>query len=148
MEVVPYTLAENAGLNPIQIVTELRNRHAAGEKYAGINVRKGSITNMLEENIVQPLLVTSSALTLACECVRMILKVRPLWLCRLVQPHMYRSVKIAIIDASAERRFLHARRSTTSYRASEAVCPAKCQCCVARPALVVVAIRPSSTVWS
>ena len=79
MEVVPYTLAENAGLNPIQIVTELRNRHAAGEKYAGINVRKGSITNMLEENIVQPLLVTSSALTLACECVRMILKVRPSW---------------------------------------------------------------------
>ncbi len=79
MEVVPYTLAENAGLNPIQIVTELRNRHAAGEKYAGINVRKGSITNMLEENIVQPLLVTSSALTLACECVRMILKVRPAW---------------------------------------------------------------------
>ena len=76
MEVVPYTLAENAGLNPIQIVTELRNRHAAGEKYAGINVRKGAITNMLEENIVQPLLVTSSALTLACECVRMILKVR------------------------------------------------------------------------
>ena len=75
MEVVPYTLAENAGLNPIQIVTELRNRHAAGEKYAGINVRKGAITNMLEENIVQPLLVTSSALTLACECVRMILKV-------------------------------------------------------------------------
>ena len=75
MEVVPYTLAENAGLNPIQIVTELRNRHAAGEKYAGINVRKGTITDMLEENVVQPLLVTSSALTLACECVRMILKV-------------------------------------------------------------------------
>ena len=75
MEVVPYTLAENAGLNPIQIVTELRNKHAAGEKYAGINVRKNSISDMLVENVVQPLLVTSSALTLACECVRMILKV-------------------------------------------------------------------------
>lgn len=80
MEVVPYTLAENAGLNPIQIVTELRNKHAAGEKYAGINVRKNSISDMLVENVVQPLLVTTSALTLACECVRMILKVR----CRLV----------------------------------------------------------------
>ena len=76
MEIIPYTLAENAGLNPVQIVTELRNKHAAGEKYAGINVRKGSITNMLDESVVQPLLVTTSALTLACECVRMILKVR------------------------------------------------------------------------
>jgi hypothetical protein len=41
-EVIPYTLAENAGLNPIAIVTELRNRHAKGEKSAGINVRKVS----------------------------------------------------------------------------------------------------------
>ncbi len=77
MEVVPYTLAENAGLNPIQIVTELRNKHAAGEKYAGINVRKNSVSDMRAENVVQPLLVTTSALTLACECVRMILKVSP-----------------------------------------------------------------------
>ena len=40
LEVIPYTLAENAGLNPISTVTELRNRHAQGEKAAGINVRK------------------------------------------------------------------------------------------------------------
>lgn len=40
LEVVPSTLAENAGLNPISTVTELRNRHAQGEKTAGINVRK------------------------------------------------------------------------------------------------------------
>ena len=40
LEVIPTTLAENAGLNPIAIVTELRNRHALGEKNAGINVRK------------------------------------------------------------------------------------------------------------
>ena len=40
MEVIPYTLAENAGLNPIAVVTDLRNRHALGEKNAGINVRK------------------------------------------------------------------------------------------------------------
>jgi T-complex protein 1 subunit delta len=42
LEVVPYTLAENAGLHPIAIVTELRNKHAQGEKNAGINVRKVS----------------------------------------------------------------------------------------------------------
>lgn len=75
LEVIPYTLAENAGLNPIDMVTELRNRHAQGDTAAGINVRKGQITNMLEENVVQPLLVTTSAVNLACECVRMILKV-------------------------------------------------------------------------
>ncbi len=75
LEVIPYTLAENAGLNPIEMVTELRNKHARGETSAGINVRKGQVTNMMEENVVQPLLVTTSAITLACECVRMILKV-------------------------------------------------------------------------
>ncbi|KAL0928601.1 hypothetical protein M5K25_000504 [Dendrobium thyrsiflorum] len=75
LEVIPYTLAENAGLNPISIVTELRNRHAEGETNAGINVRKGQITNILEENVVQPLLVSTSAVTLAIECVRMILKI-------------------------------------------------------------------------
>ncbi|KAK1301530.1 hypothetical protein QJS10_CPB12g00295 [Acorus calamus] len=75
LEVVPYTLAENAGLNPISIVTELRNRHAQGEVDTGINVRKGQITNILEENVVQPLLVSTSAVTLAAECVRMILKI-------------------------------------------------------------------------
>jgi hypothetical protein len=43
LEVVPYTLAENAGLNPIQIVTELRNLHADGAgAYYGINVKKVS----------------------------------------------------------------------------------------------------------
>ena len=44
LEVVPYTLAENAGLPPIEIVTQLRNQHAQGSRYAGINVRRGAVT--------------------------------------------------------------------------------------------------------
>lgn len=40
LDVIPSTLAENAGLNPIATVTELRNKHAAGEATTGINVRK------------------------------------------------------------------------------------------------------------
>ena len=40
LEIIPFTLAENAGLNPIATVTELRNRHSQGEKTSGINVRK------------------------------------------------------------------------------------------------------------
>lgn len=75
LEVIPSTLAENAGLNPIATVTELRNRHAQGDITAGINVRKGAITNILEENVVQPLLVSTSAITLASETVRSILKI-------------------------------------------------------------------------
>merc|ERR1719483_1757051 len=75
MEVIPYTLAENAGINPIKIVTELRRQHAAGNKFAGINVKKGRITDIWQENVIQPLLVSTSALTLATECVRMLLKI-------------------------------------------------------------------------
>jgi T-complex protein 1 subunit delta len=40
LEIIPYTLAENAGLNPINIVTELRNKHLNGESSVGINVKK------------------------------------------------------------------------------------------------------------
>lgn len=62
-------------MNPINVVTELRNKHASSEKYAGISVRKGAIINMQEEHVLQPALVTQSALTLATEVVRMILKI-------------------------------------------------------------------------
>ena len=75
LEIIPTTLAENAGLNPITIVTELRNRHAQGDKTAGINVRKGAITNILEENVLQPLLVSTSALELATETVSLLLRI-------------------------------------------------------------------------
>ncbi|KAJ3565009.1 hypothetical protein NP233_g7917 [Leucocoprinus birnbaumii] len=75
LEVIPTTLAENAGLNPIAIVTELRNRHALGERNAGINVRKGLISNILEEDVVQPLLVSTSAVELATETVCLLLKI-------------------------------------------------------------------------
>ena len=75
LEIIPTTLAENAGLNPISIVTELRNRHAQGEIMAGINVRKGQITNILEENVVQPLLVSTSAVELATETVSLLLRI-------------------------------------------------------------------------
>ncbi len=75
MEIVPYTLAENAGLHPIGIVTELRAQHAKGNKSMGINVRKGSISDMYELKVIQPLLVNTSEISLAAECVRMILKI-------------------------------------------------------------------------
>jgi len=82
LEVIPYTLAENAGLKPVEIVTELRNKHRKGDKYAGINVKKGIISNMFDEKVIQPSLVTISALKLATEVVRMILKIDDIVICR------------------------------------------------------------------
>jgi len=76
LEIIPYTLAENAGLNPIQIVTELKNRHLNGQHNAGISIRKQTISDdIFAENVMQPALVTQSAFGLATECVRMILKI-------------------------------------------------------------------------
>jgi T-complex protein 1 subunit delta len=48
LEIIPFTLAENAGLNPINIVTELRNKHNNGESSAGINVKKVNNINSRE----------------------------------------------------------------------------------------------------
>ena len=59
----------------IQVVTKLRNRHSQGESAACINVHQGRITNIMEENVIVPLLVHTSAITLATECVRLILKI-------------------------------------------------------------------------
>ncbi len=47
LEVVPYTLAQNAGLNALLTVTELRNRHANGDRCAGINVRRVRLCSAL-----------------------------------------------------------------------------------------------------
>ena len=75
LEIIPYTLAENAGISPIRMVTELRARHEAGDKYSGINVKNGTISNMFDLKVVQPLLVNTSEIGLSCECVGMILKI-------------------------------------------------------------------------
>jgi T-complex protein 1 subunit delta len=76
LEVIPSTLAENAGLHPISIVTKLRSVHnSPSGKNMGINVKRGDVSDMVAESVLQPLLVTLSAITLATETVRMILKI-------------------------------------------------------------------------
>eukprot|EP00978_Attheya_sp_CCMP212_P018672 scaffold51550_cov55-Attheya_sp.AAC.4 len=75
LEVIPYTLAENAGMKPIEIVTELRKKHLDGMAGAGINVKKSIVSDMYDLNVLQPLLVSTSAIHLATETVCMILKI-------------------------------------------------------------------------
>ena len=83
LEVVPTTLAENAGLNPIKVVTELRHRHASGEKNAGVSIRSGGVkTDIREESVIQPLLVSTSAIELASETVKLILRIDDIALSR------------------------------------------------------------------
>jgi len=82
LEIIPYTLAENAGLSPINVVTELKNRHIKGEKFLGLDIKKGALVDTLKEKIIQPALVTTSAITLATECVRSILKIDDIVLVR------------------------------------------------------------------
>ncbi|PRT54038.1 T-complex protein 1 subunit delta [Wickerhamiella sorbophila] len=74
LEVIPTTLAENAGINSIEAVTELRNKHALGEVTTGISVRRGT-ADITVENVFQPLLVNTSAITLASETVKSILRI-------------------------------------------------------------------------
>ncbi|KAK9378564.1 chaperonin Cpn60/TCP-1 family [Kockiozyma suomiensis] len=75
LEVIPTTLAENAGLHSIQVVTDLRSRHERGEKNAGVSVRKGATKNIVDENVLQPLLVSTSAIQLAAETVKSLLRI-------------------------------------------------------------------------
>lgn len=82
LEVIPTTLAENAGLNSIRVVTELRNRHEKGEKSAGVSVRRGAVTNIVDESVLQPLLVSTSAIELAAETCKMILRIDDIALSR------------------------------------------------------------------
>jgi T-complex protein 1 subunit delta len=75
IEIIPYTLAENAGMKPIEVVTELRTQHSTGNASMGINVKKCVVSDMTELNVVQPLLVTTSAIRLATETVAMLMKI-------------------------------------------------------------------------
>ena len=83
MEVIPTTLAENAGLNSIRVVTDLRHRHAQGQHNAGVSIRSGGVKDdITEENILQPLLVSTSAIELAAETVKMIMRIDDIALSR------------------------------------------------------------------
>jgi thermosome len=75
MEVVPRTLAENAGLDPIDTLIELRKAHAKGKKTAGINVYTDKVVDMRKENVIEPLRVGMQAISSATDAAVMILRI-------------------------------------------------------------------------
>jgi len=76
VETIPMTLAENAGLDPIDIMVSLRAEHESNHSpYYGVDVFRGKIKNMLDLNIVEPLRVKQQVIKSATEAASMILKI-------------------------------------------------------------------------
>jgi thermosome len=75
MEIVPLTLGENAGLDPVDLLLELRTRHEKGEKWAGVDVFEGKIKDMRELEVYEPLAVKKQTIKSANEAATMILRV-------------------------------------------------------------------------
>jgi len=75
IEVVPVTLAENAGLDPIDIISDLRADHEKGETWAGVNVFEGKVEDMSKLEVYEPLAVKKQVIKSATEAATMILKI-------------------------------------------------------------------------
>jgi thermosome len=75
LEQVPTILALTAGLDPVDVIAELRRRHDAGEIDAGVDVLNGKVANMYKLNVVDPLLVKKQVIRSAAEAAIMILRI-------------------------------------------------------------------------
>jgi len=75
LEVIPRTLAENAGHDPIDVLINMRAAHKNGNKYAGLNANTGEISNMKRENVLEPLRVGMQAISSATDAATMILRI-------------------------------------------------------------------------
>jgi chaperonin GroEL (HSP60 family) len=75
LEFVPTTLAENAGMDPIDVMTELRASHDAGNRDAGLNLFSGNVEDNLVNGIIEPLRVKTQAIASASEVAIMILRI-------------------------------------------------------------------------
>ncbi|MGN0130415.1 MAG: thermosome subunit beta [Methanomethylophilus alvi] len=75
MEIISTTLAENAGLDPINMVIEMRKQHKAGKKYAGINPFTGKVEDMMDLNVIEPIRIGQQAISSATDAAVMILRI-------------------------------------------------------------------------
>ncbi len=75
LEVIPLLLAENAGMDPIDTLTELRSKQMKGSKWSGIDARSGKVTDMSKLDIVEPLVVKEQIVKSATEVASMILRI-------------------------------------------------------------------------
>ncbi|MBI5391412.1 TCP-1/cpn60 chaperonin family protein [Candidatus Woesearchaeota archaeon] len=75
LEVIPITLAENAGLDPIDMLTELKAAHEKGQKWAGLDVFSGKVMDAWKRGIIEPLKIKTQAIKSASEVAELILRI-------------------------------------------------------------------------
>ena len=75
LEIIPRTLAENAGLDPIDKLVEMTSQHKDGKIHSGLDVYTGDVVDMWERGIVEPLRVKTQAISAAAEAAVMILRI-------------------------------------------------------------------------
>lgn len=75
LEIIPRTLAENAGLDPIDMLTELKSKHDEGQKWAGLNVFQGKAQDMWTAGVIEPLKIKTQAIQSASEAAILILRI-------------------------------------------------------------------------
>ena len=75
LEAIPLALAENAGMDPIDTLTNLRSKQIKGEKWVGIDVMKAKVGNMQSSDIIEPLIVKQQIVSAAAEAACMILRI-------------------------------------------------------------------------
>ncbi len=75
LEIIPRTLAENAGIDPIDVLVELKAAHEKGNKYAGVDVETGKVVDMKERGVFEPLRVKTHAIRSATEVAVMLLRI-------------------------------------------------------------------------
>ena len=75
IEAIPIALARNAGMNPIDAITQLHAKQSAGEKFTGVDVTNGIITNMENSDIIEPIKVKEQVIKSATETANMILRI-------------------------------------------------------------------------
>jgi len=75
LEIIPLTIAENAGMDPIDTMVKLRAKQSEGKKWTGINAKEGRVADMLSQNIVEPVVVKEQIIKSATEAASMILRI-------------------------------------------------------------------------
>ena len=75
LEFIPTTLAENAGMDPIDVLTELKSRHDAGETNFGLNLFTNKVENVLSSRIIEPAKIKIQAINSATDVATMILRI-------------------------------------------------------------------------
>jgi chaperonin GroEL (HSP60 family) len=75
MEIIPKTLAENAGHDPIDVIVALRSEHGSGKKTMGVDILTGKAKDMLKAGVIEPLRVKTHAIRSATEAASLILRI-------------------------------------------------------------------------